>query len=84
MNLSQSTSALASAILTGGAMEAKATQPIIAMKAGETQEQAKQRHAYVKEKAREQQAIRLAAQDIWMSIRRFNGKPDQVKFVGFA
>jgi len=30
-----------------------------------------------------QQAIKLAAQEIWISIRRFNGRPDQVRFCGF-
>lgn len=30
-----------------------------------------------------EQAIVLAAQDIWLSIRKFNGKPDEVKFVGW-
>jgi hypothetical protein len=29
-------------------------------------------------------AIELAAQDIWMSMRRFNGRPDQVHFAGLA
>jgi hypothetical protein len=29
-------------------------------------------------------ALKLAAQDIWMSMQRFNGRPDQVQFVGFA
>lgn len=31
-----------------------------------------------------EQAKKIAADDIWLSIRKFNGNPDQVKFVGWA
>lgn len=31
-----------------------------------------------------QQASKIAADDIWLSIRKFKGKPDQVNFVCWA
>lgn len=29
------------------------------------------------------EAIKQAAIDIWLSMRKYNGRPDQVKFEGF-
>lgn len=33
--------------------------------------------------ALQDEAIKNAAVDIWFSIRKFNGKPDQVNFLGY-
>lgn len=42
-------------------------------------------HAEQRERERrEADALKQAGRDIWMSMRRFNGKPDQVNFVGYA
>ena len=29
------------------------------------------------------EAIKQAGIDIWLSIRKFNGKPDQIKFIAY-